>query len=660
MKKYLKDFTGKRIPSLTQDRWIGLFLIILTLSVYAGLVGNDFVRYDDHEFVTRNDHIQQGLSLEGMMWAFTTVISANWNPVTFLSHMLDCQIYGLSPAGHHLTSLFLHVATVLLLFLMLREATGRIWESATVAALFALHPIHVESVAWVSERKDVLSGFFCLLTILMYVHYVKDHRTRWYWLSIVFFTLGLLSKPMLVTIPLLLFIMDYWPLGRIVPLPPTDIGHTGAWKGRNYSHLRKIILEKIPFLVLSLLFGITTIFVQSRAGTMATLEALPLPVRFANALISYQNYLGNILYPTDLAIFYPHSLNMPSGHLLLGACLVLAGITIFACLFIRQQPFLLAGWLWYLVALLPVIGIIQVGFQAMADRYAYLPAIGIYILFSFGLSTLTRRLPYRPILLGCLAMLAFTFLSIHTVRQVGYWKDTKTLFSQAIMVTPNNWLAHGVLSGLFLEEGNASAAEAEARKALALAQNANGHINLAAALHKTGRLPEAMDHLREALRIDPKQAQAYINMGRLLVAMQQKELALSYFLKAEEFLPRNSWAYNILGIAYASAAGYNRAMIQFNKALQLAPQRWDTYNNIGMVYNYQQQPHKALPYLLRAIELQPSFAEAYNNAGVALLKMKNYEKAAYYFSAALMLQPDYEKARSNLYLLANFMMGCAQ
>jgi tetratricopeptide (TPR) repeat protein len=567
--------------------------------------------------------------------------------------MLDCQIYALNPVGHHLTSLLFHIVNVLLLFLLLREATGRVWESAAIASLFAVHPLHVESVAWVSERKDVLSFFFGMLTMLMYVRYVKSGRARLYWSSIVFFALGLMSKPMLVTMPFLLLILDFWPLGRMGSL---SSDHLPFRFGPDRFLPKRIIAEKVPFLILSLLCGVVTLLAQSRAGAISALDALPINVRLSNALVAYSGYLGKIVDPVNLSVFYPHPLAMYPVTTILGACLLLAGVTALAFWAIRRQPWIMAGWVWYLIALLPVLGIIQVGFQSMADRYAYLPGIGIYIAAVFTISAGVRKLPSRAATLLCsaAAILILGALSVLTIRQVGYWQNTRTLFSHAATAVSGNWMAHGILSGTLLDEGDLPMAEAEARRALAIrSEYADGYVNLAAVLMKgKERNEEALNLLQKAVELNPKRVEAYLNMGRVYAAMNKKDMALTQYRKAEELIPQNSLALNILGIAYAGAGGYDRAVIQFGKALDLAPQRPDTCNNMGMALNLQGQSREALPYFLRAIELNPGFVEAYNNAGTVLLKIGNLEEAAFYFATALHLDPNYEKGRINLYHLS--------
>jgi tetratricopeptide (TPR) repeat protein len=644
---------------LLQDRWIGILLIVLVLASFSGVVENGFVDYDDQLYVTQNDRVQAGLTWEGILRAFTAPQSANWHPLTMLSHMLDCQIFGLNPAGHHMTSLLLHAANTLLLFLFLREATGRRWESALAAALFGIHPLHVESVAWISERKDVLSGFFGILALLAYVRYVRNPNLIRYGATLCFFSLGLLSKPMLVTIPLLFFLLDFWPLGRFQRSDERS-GQTFFQKAAYY---HAIIIEKIPFLILSLISSAVTTIVQAKAGAMSTLDAIPLDARIVNAMVSCCKYLEQTFWPMNLAVFYPHSyyplrvFSSPLEPQIIGAAAVFLLVTATVLLLIRRHPYALTGWLWYCVTLLPVIGIVQVGLQSMADRYMYLPSIGIFVLAVWSISSVSRTVHNRRAILSVASVAVLAILSLVTWQQVGHWRNTKTLFQRAADVTSDNWLAHRMLGDVLLLEGDLSTAEQEFRKALAIwPAYAEGHSGLARFLEKKGRSAEALESLQKTLRIDRKNAQAYIDKGNILQKQGKKEQALASYAAAEGLIPDNSWAHNALGIAFAESGHLDRAMVQFKMALTLAPQRADTHNNIGRVLNLKEKPAEALPFLLTAITLKPNFPEAYNNTGLVLLKTGNLEKAAYYFSAALLLKPDYEKARGNLRLLAAAMV----
>jgi len=637
-----------------KDRWIGLFLILLVLTAFGGVSKNEFVGYDDQLYVTQNDHVQAGLTKEGLIRAFTTPAAANWHPLTMVSHMLDCQIYGVHPMGHHLTNLFFHIANTLLLFLLLLEATGRRWESAVVAALFGIHPLHVESVAWISERKDVLSGFFGILTLLSYVRYARKPHPLRYAATLFLFVLGLLSKPMLVTLPIVFLLLDFWPLNR-VQAPD----RYSAWmRLHNLKMYRFIVAEKAPFFFLSLLSGIVTMIVQAEAGAMATWGGIPLGARLLNALVSYQRYMEKIIWPENLAVFYPYTFFPPLSPHVIGAVVFLLFMTVAAFLLGRRHhPYVPFGWFWYLITLLPVIGIVQVGTQSMADRYTYLPSIGVFIAIVWGISSLFREIPRRRITLTALPAAVLILFSIVTWRQVEYWRNTRTLFQHATEVTEKNWLAHRILGDSLLAGGDLAAAEREIRKALAVWPGYSAvHVSLARLCEKKGGPPDkVLAHFNDALLRDRKNAYAYIGKGDTLRKMGEKKRAIAAYSAAKMQIEDTSWAHNIMGTAYAEVGLFQQALGHFHLALTLSPKRADTNNNIGRVLNLMERPEDAIQFLAVAIALKPDFVIAYNNAGIAMRKSGECEKAVYYFSAALMLDPGYEKARQNLNETIRFM-----
>ncbi len=640
--------TARETPLMTismKDRWIGLVLILLVLTAFGGVVKNDFVGYDDQLYVTQNDHVQAGLTKEGLIRAFTTQAAANWHPLTMISHMFDCQMYGVHPVGHHLTSLFFHIANTLLLFLLLLETTGRRWESAVVAALFGIHPLHVESVAWISERKDVLSGFFGILALLSYVRYARKPHPLRYTATLFLFALGLLSKPMLVTLPIVFLLLDFWPLKRI----EAPDQYSDWMRFQNLRLHRSVVMEKIPFFSLSLFSGIVTMIVQAKAGAMATLSGIPLSARILNAAVSYQGYMEKTFWPDSLAIFYPYVSFPLLSPRVIGAGVFLLLVSLAAFLLVRRHPYVLFGWLWFLITLLPVIGIVQVGLQSMADRYMYLPSIGVFIAIVWSVSAFSDA-PRQWMLATAVTASILIILSVVTWRQVEYWRNTKTLFQHATEVTAKNWLAHRILGDVLLVEGNLAAAEREILKSLAIWPGYSSvHASLANLLEKKGApLEEVLVHFNDALLRDRKNSYAYIGKGDLLVKMGETKRAIAAYSAAEMLTDDNSWKHNILGVAYAGVGLLNRALAHFHRALVLSPKRADTNNNIGRVLNLLDRPRDAIQFLVAAIALQPDFVAAYNNAGIAMQKTADWEKAAYYFSAALMLNPGYEKARENL------------
>jgi len=419
---------------------ICLILAAFTVGAYWRVGGFDFVKYDDPMYVAENPHVQAGLTREGFVWAFTTGHAGNWHPLTWLSHMLDCQIFGLNPGRHHLTNLLLHICSTLLLFSVLKNMSGAVLRSGFVAALFALHPLHVESVAWIAERKDVLSTFFLFLTVWGYFCYAKRPGLGWYLLSVVFFALGLLAKPMLVTLPFLLLLLDYWPLERI------GLGPAGGDDGSAQNRFRwavavRLICEKIPFFVLSAVSSIVTFRVQQAGGSVRQMDGLfgfPINIRIINALVSYLRYIGKMFWPSGLGVHYPH----PGNKLLLWhgvvAGLILVMVSVLVIWQLRRRKYLFVGWFWYLGMLVPVIGLVQVGAQAMADRYTYVPMVGLFIMIAWGVYDLVGRWRYRTVVIGVSVPAVVAALMVCTWHQVGYWRNGMTLFQRAITVTENN------------------------------------------------------------------------------------------------------------------------------------------------------------------------------------------------------------------------------
>jgi hypothetical protein len=479
---------------------MALLLAVVTVIAYIGVFRNDFVHYDDDIYVTENSHVRQGLSWDNVGWAFTTIHAYNWHPLTWLSHMLDVQLFGLNPAGHHFTNVFLHVLATLLLFGFLRYATGKIRISAFAAALFALHPAHVESVAWVAERKDVLSAVFWFATMWTYVYYTRRPGAGRYALVLLLFTLGLMAKPMLVTLPVIVLLLDYWPLERLAANGPS---------------LGRLIVEKLPLLLLSAASAIITVIAQHEA--IGGFNRFDLATRISNAVVSYCVYIRQAFWPHGLAVFYPYAehplpLEAAAGALLLviiTAAVVRAG---------RQKKYLVTGWLWYIVALLPVIGIVQVGDQAHADRYTYLPFTGIFIVLSWGLKTIADRLHKSKVLLVTAAAgVVLPAMTGTTAKQVGYWKNDLTLFSHAVAVEKNGFMAYNNLGLTLYTTGRMDEACADYLKALEIKPDfAEAHFNLGNLLADRGRTDEAIAHFRRTLEIKPHLAEAHINLGILL------------------------------------------------------------------------------------------------------------------------------------------------
>src|ERR1700730_3955520 len=521
---------------------ICVFLIVLTWLVFGQTLGHQFVNYDDPKYVYQNPEVTRGLSLHGIGWAFTHIHSRNWHPLTSISHMLDCQLYGLKAGGHHCTNVVLHTFGVVLLFLVLRETTGTLWCSAFVAALFAIHPLHVESVAWVSERKDVLSGVFFMLTLAAYVRYVRKRSLAIYLLVALLFALGLMSKPMLVTLPFVLLLLDYWPLNRALATagklqsdPPMD-GFAvakvrcqriegGRLETQNVSNL---ILEKLPLVLLSVASCLVTLVVQRRViGAMQHVHFLS---RMINALLSYLAYVYEMFWPARLAVFYPYPFGPVSVWLLTAAVLVLCIITVGVFKLRQKYPYLLTGWFWYLVMSVPVIGIIQVGGQARADRYTYLPHIGLYLAVTWAASDLFASWRHRREILATAAATAIVALAWCAHLQASYWKNSESLWIRTLSVTSNNANAHINLGSALLEKGLIPEAISHYQRAVALDPALpQAHRNLGRALFQQGDVDKAIMHWRKTLSIDPDDAEAHIGLGDGLMQKGLTEEAIAHY-----------------------------------------------------------------------------------------------------------------------------------
>jgi tetratricopeptide (TPR) repeat protein len=526
-----------------------LLLVIAVGTAFWPVLHNGFVSYDDEKYVTRNRHVQMGLGAESLRWALTTFEAANWHPLTWASHMLDWQLWGERPLGHHLSSLLLHLSNTLLLFLLLERMTRAVWRSALVAALFGVHPLHVESVAWVAERKDVLSTLFWLLTIGAYLRYARDPSVRRYAVLSISLTLGLCSKPMLVTVPFTLLLLDYWPLGR----------WSADTQGRT---ALRLIREKLPLFLLSAAASVVTLVAQRSARALGTLDSYSLSDRLANAAVSYSAYLWKAIWPVSLAVHYPHPPEaLPAWKPLLAALLLVA-ITVSVFRVRRRCPYLLIGWLWYLGTLVPVIGLVQVGQQAMADRYSYVPLIGPFIMLAWGVPDLLAGVgrsdgaPPRPrrVALALVSGAVVVMLIVATWFQLRHWRDSVTLFERALAVTESNAVAHNGLGLALATAGRPEEAIAHYRAALEIQpRHAEAHNNLAGALAVSGRVDEAIGHYERALSIDRRYPEALNNLGVALAQQGRVAEALERFRAALAIRPDYGKAHANLAAALYTA-----------------------------------------------------------------------------------------------------------
>lgn len=527
---------------------LSVILVTVTLAVFMQTADHQFINYDDPGYVTANSVVKGGLTAAGFAWAFTTTAMSNWHPLTWLSHMADVQMFGLAPAGHHLSSVVMHTMAALFLFLLLARITGALWQSFAVAVLFALHPLHVESVAWVAERKDVLSTIFWMLTILFYARLVKKPGYTWYFCALFSFIAGLMTKPMLVTLPLVMLLLDYWPLNRFAC---NQVGRDDLTLTGRFIFPLTLLKEKIPFFLLSVVSAFITIYCQQTGGSIASLDKVPVALRIENALVVYIKYICLMIWPHDLAILYPFPGSPPIWQGIGAGCLLVA-ITSIVIRLRQRYPYLITGWFWYLITLLPVIGLVQVGSQALADRYTYIPLIGLFILCCWLIPDLLRDLRQRQVILGVLAGVVIVSLTSVTWRQIGYWKDNLSLYRHTLAVTTGNYL---ILN------------------------------NYGAALEEQGILEESIAMFRLALSIKPDHAEALYNLGRLYLSdLNRPQEALPLFARAIAVKPDYMDSYVNLGAAYNNLGRYHEAVVLLQRANKIAADRADSHNNLAIAY----------------------------------------------------------------------------
>ena len=698
-----------------------VLLALVTVAVYLPVIELNFVTFDDTYYVTNNPKVQAGLTWASMHWAFTRAHAANWHPLTWLSHMLDCQLYGLKPAGHHVTNLLFHTADTLLLFALLKRLTGAVWRSAFVAALFALHPLHVESVAWVAERKDVLSTFFFLLTLLAYTRYAersrvlslksrvaqgaqsKDYALLFYVLSLVLFALGLMAKPMLVTVPFVLLLLDWWPLGRMhgvpqstvhAPRPPSAVLSTlrsiatedGLRRtGSTLQVFLRLVLEKAPFFLLAAASCVVTVIAQRQGGALSSFageSGVSLESRLTNTPISYAWYLAKLLWPSNLAVLYPFERIWPP-ELVLGATVLLLGITGFVLWQRRRRPFLAVGWLWYLGTLVPVIGLVKVGAQSIADRYTYIPAIGLFMMLAWGVADLTAGWRQRAMALALGAAAVLGTCAVAVGAQLLYWQDSEPLFRHALAVTRNNYIAWNNLGLYLAEQGELEVAKKYYRKAMEIApgypfplnnlastlmqqkkfdeaislfeaalrlraQSAEVESNYGAALYSLDKIDEAMIHLQNAIRYNPEYALAHYNLGSCLMRKQKTAEAAEEFRVATRLNPRYADAHSNLGLALAKLGKKEEAAACFRRALAIEPRLAPAHYGLAELLSEQGQYEEAAEQFAEVVRLKPDYGPAWAGQGAARVSQGRLDEAVAAFSAAVRIAPDDVSAQCQL------------
>ncbi|HUI08145.1 MAG TPA: tetratricopeptide repeat protein [Verrucomicrobiae bacterium] len=618
-------------------------LAAITAAVYWPVLRFGFVNYDDPLYFTENLHLRWGLTLRGLGWAFTTPLD-QWMPVTWLARILEYQFFGLHAGPDHLVNLLFHIANIMLLFAVFNRMTGAPWRSAMVAALFALHPLHVESVAWVTGLKDVLSMWLGMLTIWAYVRYVEQitlHGSRvkvFYGLTLVFFVLALMSKPMVVTLPFVLLLLDYWPLGRTRWAEPA----TGGCVKVSPVELLK---EKVPFLVLTAASCAVTLWSQRNEGA---LEGVPLG-RVAIALLSYVGYLAKAFWPTRLAVFYPLAPNLSLATAIVAGA-GLAGVTAVVIRSARHAPWLAMGWFWYLGTLVPVIGLVQVGIvQGIADRYTYVPFVGLFVMLCWSVpgSALERGIAKAAVCV--IATAALAVCALLTRVQVGYWRDGETLFRHALDVTRDNWVAHNDLGTALLALGRVPEAMEHWQEALRIKPGSpETHYNLGNALLKAGKLEEAIGHYEQALRVKPDYAEAHYNLGVALSQRGRFLEAINHYEQALRLMPDLAEAHYNLGLALAKLGRVPEAIGHFEEALQLKPDLAEAHYNLGLALAKSGRVPEAIKHWEQALRLKPDYAEAHGNLGVALARAGRVREAIEHYEEALRIKPDYAEAQYNL------------
>jgi len=672
----MKSISSTHLTDTQRRLLICLALVIVTTAVYWQVKDHQFINYDDNMYVTENPQVQAGLTVKGLKWAFTTSHAGYCHPLTWFSHMLDVQLFGMRPGWHHLMNLVLHVANTLLLFLIFHRMTKALRQSAFVAALFALHPLHVESVAWVAERKDVLSTFFWMLTMGAYAFYVERPRFQRYLPVFLLFALGLMAKPMLVTLPFVLLLMDYWPLERYYPEKQREVGGVvtsppenrkrkkkkmkeaqrkviaGAEKPERgeirWAVLRPLIVEKIPLFGLSAVSSVITFINQQTEGAMLSLQKLPLDARIANSLIAYVSYLGKIVWPENLAVFYPHPGMVPPWQVL-GAGAILATITLAVIWKTKRFPYLTVGWLWYLGMLVPVIGLVQVGSQAIADRYTYLPYVGIFLMTAWTVPDVIKKWRYRPTILAILAFITVSIFSFITWTQLSHWQNNSTLFNHALEVTKDNHIAYYNLGTSLQDEGRLEDAILHYKEALRIMpDHAGAHNNLGVVMRKQGRIKEAIEHYSMALKNDPNNAEAHHNMGNALLIKGKTEQAIQHYTEAIRIKPDYVRPYVALGNVLASQGKYNDAMDYYQKALQINSETEEAHFHLGTLLLSQAKIEEALSHLQAALRTKPDYPEVHYHLGNIMVSRNLWDEAVFHFREAVRYAPGWSKAQNNL------------
>ena len=671
--------TMDKMPAKYQPALIPLFLLLVTLGTFWPVLKHKFVKYDDDKYVTENPHVTGGLTLQSVVWAFTRPHFYMWHPVTSLSHLLDYELFGLNPSGHHLTSLLFHIANVLLLFFVLKKLTGAVWPSAFVAAIFGVHPLQTESVAWVAERKNVLSAFFWLLTIAAYVRFAERPSIGRYLLVVLTFSLGLMAKPVVVTLPCVLLLLDYWPLQRLQSILRSSATAKDEWRRQNQGEISlppgsakpcrrqlsfwRLLAEKIPLFILTAIVSAITYIAQHRGGVVLELESISISHRVANAVISYATYIQKLIWPSRLAVFYPHPLSNFSITWLIASIMLLAAISACCIYLFRSRKYLITGWLLFLGVLVPVIGLVQAGAQARADRYMYIPMVGLLIMVAWGVGDLVAKWRYRQVMSMLSAVVIISAAIVGTLLQLKHWQDSATLFGHTLNVTRDNFViqnnyanllnasgkadqaiehyliclqlksdspeVHNNLGSALLAKGRIEEAIVHYQKAIELAGNqrsgrdssgvlAEAHYNLADALRIQRRFQEALEHYAEALKLKPDDIDTLHGFGLTLAELKRFDEAINRYNRILELEPGNVIAHGLLGLALAGQGKVDEAIEQFRIVLGQRPDDVEMYCNMGILLEQQGKTDEAINQYRRALEVNPAYDKALSLLDAAL------------------------------------------
>jgi Tfp pilus assembly protein PilF len=636
----LHSLKDRNVPASVIPILIVLLIIVSILFVYAQVGSHEFINFDDQLYVTDNPIVKAGVTWNGIKWAFSFSDRTYWHPLTWLSHMVDCELFGLNPGKHHLVNVFLHIINSILLFLVFMMMTGTLWRSAFVAFLFALHPINVDSVAWIAERKNLLSTLFCMLTIMAYIYYSRRPSFYKYILILFVFTLGLLSKPMLISIPFVLILLDFWPLKRInfdslLTREQISIGISNGRRAQRTQAL-KLIIEKIPLLILSLVIIGTSIISFQHHSDVISSNLISTKLRVANAMVSYVNYMGKLIWPRNLTIYYPYPASLPMWEVI-GASVFICTVTILAGLYAKKLPYLIVGWLWYLGTLVPVSGLIQVGlWPAMAERWVYIPAIGLFMLVAWLIPDLVSEFRFKKLVLSTLAVMVICILMILTWRQTGYWKNDFILFSHALQVNERNSIAYSNLGDYYLNINRPGEAIEYYDKSIKinpydpLVQN-----NFAIALLKEGRYEESIKYFKKAILSYPRDPQLYSGLGIASAHQNRNTEAIEYFSKSLDIDPGNAEVHFELAYILSEERRFDEAIINFKKVLSINSSHVGSLFGLSAAYSQKKDYNASMTLLKKLLDIQPDNPNVYYNIACIYAKQNKADESVSWLNKAV-------------------------